>query len=85
MRNIGVNGDLVTGKVVVDEKAAALVDHQTFCQRSANAHRHRSDHLTARRLRVEDATGCADSKHAPNSDFSGRGIDTDLDEMCAKG
>ena len=43
---------LVAGEIMVDEEAEALVDRELFHQRRAGAHRHRADHLTARRLRV---------------------------------
>lgn len=51
----------IAGKIMIDEKAKALVDHQFFHQWCTGAHGHGADHLTARRFGIENAAGVADS------------------------
>jgi hypothetical protein len=85
VRDVGMDRHLVGSKVVVDEEAVALVDHQILHQGRARAHGHGADHLAARRFRVEDAAGRADRQHAPDAHLAGRGIDGDLDKMPAEG
>jgi hypothetical protein len=58
-----VNLRLVSGQVVVDEKADVLVYRQFFHDGPAHTHSHCSDHLAARCLRVKDA-GCHGCAHA---------------------
>src|SRR6185312_13252584 len=72
-------------QVVIDEEAATLVDYQLFHQRRTYAHGHRTDYLAARRLRIENAAGCAYREHPAHTDFGGRGIDADLHEVRAEG
>src|ERR1700722_545510 len=84
MRNVGMDRHFVTGKIVIDEEAVALVDHELLHERRAHPHGHRADHLAARGLRIEDATGGAHREHAPDANFGRRGINADFDEMRAE-
>jgi hypothetical protein len=42
MRDIGVNWDLVSGEVIIDEQAASLVDGEFLHQRGADSRRDRA-------------------------------------------
>jgi hypothetical protein len=70
---------------MIDEEAHARVDREFFHQSGAGAHRHRPDHLTARRLRIQDAARRAHGKHAPDAGFAGCGVNADFDKMRTKG
>ncbi len=85
MRNVGVHRHLVSGQVMVDEEAQALVHRQLFHQCRADAHGHRADDLTARRRRVEDPSRSAHREHAPYANLASGGIDGDFDEVRAEG
>ena len=85
VRDVGMDRHLVARKIVVDEETSPLVDRQFLHQRRADAHRHRADHLAARRFRIEDAPGRAHREHTPNPNLAGRCVDPDLDEMGREG
>ena len=68
--HVGVDGHLVAGQVVVDEEPEPLVDHHLLHQRGANSHGDAADHLTARRLRVEDAASRTHRKDAANANHT---------------
>ena len=80
VRDIRVYWHFVAGEIMIDKKTEALVDHQFLHQRRADAHRHRPDHLAARRLRIENAAGGAYREHPAHPYLGGGGIDANLDE-----
>jgi hypothetical protein len=85
VRDVGMHRHLVAGQVVVDEEADALVDHQVFHQRRADAHRHRADHLAARRLRVQDAARPRTRPACAARALAGGASTADFDEVGAEG
>lgn len=85
VRDVGMYRHLVGGEVMVDEEAALLVDDELLRKSTANAHCHRSDHLTACGDRIEDAACSTDGEHPPDSSLAGRHIYAHFDEMRAEG
>ena len=47
VRNVGVDRNLVSGEIMIDEEAEPLVDHELLHQRRTHPHGHRPDDLTA--------------------------------------
>src|ERR1700694_4876461 len=65
--DISVHRDMVAGEILVDKGAVARVDVVLLDKRRADAPRHATDHLGARRLRIEDAAGSEHAEHASNA------------------
>ncbi len=42
-----MDSHLITGKVVIDEETASVIDHQVFRKRGTCAHHHAANHLAA--------------------------------------
>ena len=65
---------LVTGEVVVDEKAALHIGGESLHQGTAHAHGHPPNHLAARRDRVENAPCVTHRQHTAHADFASMGV-----------
>src|SRR3954452_10476622 len=70
---------------MVYEEANTLVHRKLLHQRCPDAHGHGADHLTACRLRVQNSSRGAHGEHASYPAFTGCGVNSYLDKMCAEG
>ena len=85
MRYVGMDRHFIAGQVVVDEEPAPLVDRELLHQCGSRAHGHRSDHLAARRHRIQDSAGGTHREHATDPNLAGEAINGSLDEVSAEG
>src|SRR3954462_1026633 len=83
-RDIGVDGDVVAGQVVVRVVAELLVDAAFLEQRHRDPHRHPAEELRAGRLRVDDPAAREDAGRARDAHLAGVDVDAHLDELRAE-
>src|SRR5262249_28534751 len=82
--HVRADGHEVTGEVFREESPEMVVDPGVLEQRLPDAPGDAADHLTPRRLRVDDAARAVDSDRAPNARDAERLVDTHLDEHRAE-
>jgi integrase len=83
--DVGVDGDVVLGEVVVDDVAEGRVEDALFVQRHGQAHGHSAYELRPCRRGVEDVAGGEHSDEARDPHFGGVEVDVDLRELGTEG